>query len=81
MESTGSVPRNSGAKMIVYPDGRIFGSIGGGCVEASVICKARELIGTKKYKIIPVSLDGDDAMAEGMVCGGTLKLLLEDVVI
>lgn len=81
MESTGSVPRNSGAKMIVYPDGRIFGSIGGGCVEASVISKARELIGTKKYKVMPVSLDGDDAMAEGMVCGGNLKLLLEDVVI
>lgn len=81
MESTGSVPRNSGAKMIVYPDGRIFGSIGGGCVEASVISKARELIGTKKYKVILVSLNNDDAMAEGMVCGGSLKLLLEDVTI
>ena len=81
MESVGSVPRNSGAKMIVYADGRIFGSIGGGCVEASVISKARELIGTKKYKIIPVSLNGEDAMAEGMVCGGSLKLLLEDAAI
>ncbi len=78
MESTGSVPRNAGAKMLVYPDGRIFGSIGGGCVESSVICQARELIGTGNYKVISVSLDGEDAMAEGMVCGGTLKLLMED---
>lgn len=78
MESSGSVPRNAGAKMIVYQDGRIFGSIGGGCVEASVIWQAREMIGTGKYKVIPVSLNGEDAMAEGMVCGGTLNILLED---
>ncbi|WP_294403267.1 XdhC/CoxI family protein [uncultured Clostridium sp.] len=81
MESQGSVPRNSGAKMIVYRDGRIFGSIGGGCVEASVVCQAREMIGSGDYRVIPVDLNGEYAMAEGMVCGGTLKLLLEDAII
>lgn len=78
MESSGSVPRNAGAKMIVYSDGRIFGSIGGGCVEASVIWQAREMIGTGTYRVIPVSLNGEDAMAEGMVCGGSLNILIED---
>lgn len=80
MESSGSVPRNAGAKMIVYGDGRISGSIGGGCVEASVICQAREMIGSESYRVIPVELNGEDAMAEGMVCGGTLNILLEDYV-
>ena len=37
IESKGSSPRGAGAKMIVYRDGRILGSIGGGCSEAAVL--------------------------------------------
>ncbi|MDD4716421.1 MAG: XdhC family protein, partial [Oscillospiraceae bacterium] len=37
IETKGSTPREAGAKMIVYPDGRTVGSIGGGCSESGVI--------------------------------------------
>ena len=37
ISAKGSTPRDPGAKMVVWPDGRILGSIGGGCSESSVI--------------------------------------------
>ena len=43
----GSTPRKEGAKMIVYSDGSIFGSIGGGSVEKEVAERAIEMIDVK----------------------------------
>ena len=40
----GSTPQKAGAKMVVYPDGRIVGTIGGGCVEAEMTWRARQVI-------------------------------------
>lgn len=77
--SKGSSPRGAGAKMIVYRDGRIRGSIGGGCSEAAVLGEARSIIGTGRYKVIHVDLTGEAAEEEGMVCGGTMEVLAEDV--
>lgn len=37
IRTKGSTPRRPGAKMIIYPDGEIFGTIGGGCGEGEVI--------------------------------------------
>lgn len=81
ISSKGSSPRGAGAKMIVYRDGRILGSIGGGCSEAAVLGDARLLIGTGGYKVIHVDLTGDAAEDEGMVCGGVMDVLLEDYII
>ncbi|MBO6129937.1 MAG: XdhC family protein [Pseudobutyrivibrio sp.] len=78
LKDEGSTPRAAGAVMAVFLDGTIIGSIGGGCVERSVILKAKQLISTGQYEIIDVSLDGESAMAEGMVCGGRLTVLIED---
>ena len=79
MATKGSTPRGAGAKMIVYPDGRILGSIGGGCSEADVTLKARHMIGTGKYQVIHIDLTGDAAEEEGMVCGGIMTVLVEDM--
>ncbi len=76
--SHGSSPRGAGAMMIVYRDGRILGSIGGGCSEAAVLEKARHIIGTGRYQVIHVDLTGDAAEDEGMVCGGVMDVLVED---
>lgn len=79
IETKGSTPRGAGAKMIVYRDGTIIGSIGGGCSEAAVLQTARAMIGSNTYKVIPVDLTGDGAEEEGMVCGGVMTVLLEDM--
>ncbi len=74
-EVSGSVPRHSGSKMIVHPDGKIFGSIGGGKIEKEVIIDALKLMNKdicckKSYKL---SEDLD------MLCGGSVEFLFEPV--
>lgn len=80
METKGSTPRGAGAKMIVYQDGRILGSIGGGCSEAAVLQTARSMIGKDEYKVVEVDLRGDGAEEEGMVCGGIMTMLIESII-
>lgn len=79
VSTKGSVPRKSGAKMIVYPDGRIIGSIGGGCSESEVIVAARDIIRDGGYKLHEVDMTGDVAEEEGMVCGGIMDVVIEKV--
>jgi len=77
ISSKGSVPRKAGAKMVAYLDGRTVGSIGGGCSEAEVISKAREIMLGKGFLIEHVDMTGDVAESEGMVCGGVMEVLVE----
>ena len=74
----GSTPRGAGAKMAVSPLGKVTGSIGGGCSEAAVIQDAVRIIGTGRYQIVDIDLTGEVAESDGMVCGGTMKVLVED---
>jgi xanthine dehydrogenase accessory factor len=78
IETVGSTPRNAGAKMLVGETGILKGSVGGGCSESDVMHKARSIIGTGKWEIVTVDLTQEDAEDEGMVCGGTMKMLIED---
>lgn len=74
--TTGSTPRKSGSKMIVYQDGSIKGTIGGGSIEFQVIQKALEIISlcagnqTLKFNLL------DDL---NMQCGGTMEVYMEPV--
>jgi xanthine dehydrogenase accessory factor len=77
LSSKGSVPRKAGAKMVAYLDGRTIGSIGGGCSESGVITKAREIMSGKGFFIEHVDMTGEVAESEGMVCGGTMEVLVE----
>lgn len=77
VSTKGSVPRKEGAKMIVYPDGRILGSIGGGCSEGEVIITAWDVIKTGVCKIQHVDMTGQVAEEEGMVCGGIMEVFIE----
>ncbi len=80
VHTKGSVPRGAGAKMIVYRDGMILGSIGGGCSEAAVIQQAREMISSNTFNLVDIDLTGDAAEEEGMVCGGIMTVLIEDYI-
>lgn len=75
----GSVPRGVGSKMLVYPSGEIFGSIGGGCSESAIMRTALELIGSGIWMIQDIDMTAEAAEEEGMVCGGTMTVLLEDM--
>jgi len=71
----GSTPRGAGAKMVVYPDGRTLGTIGGGAIEADVIERARALVDSGEPTLLSFDL-GDDA---GMACGGEMSIFLEPI--
>ncbi|NPV90320.1 MAG: xanthine dehydrogenase [Firmicutes bacterium] len=73
----GSVPRKPGAKMLVWPDGRTLGSIGGGCSEGEVIITARNVIRNRGYREKRIDMTGQIAEDEGMVCGGVMWVVIE----
>lgn len=64
--------------VVVSQLGQVTGSIGGGCSEGEVIREAIKLIGTGTYKTYEIDLTGDVAESEGMVCGGIMRVLVED---
>ena len=81
ISKSGSAPRESGSKMIIYTDGSIFGSIGGGSMEQEVILTARSLFTLKKSML--KSYDSESISvgtpAPDMSCGGHIKVLIEYV--
>ena len=81
IKKNGSAPRGVGTQMLVSSDNRIVGTIGGGCAEAEVISHCRRLFREQEFKCatIDVSMNTDDAEKEGMVCGGSISVLLESV--
>lgn len=73
IDTHGSTPRKQGAKMIVFADGTIFGSIGGGSIEKEVAEMAVLLIGSGRPAKASFNLDAD----LGMHCGGTMEVYIE----
>lgn len=79
IEANGSTPRKAGARMLVRKDGSIAGTIGGGKSEGLAILEAQKIIGTGTYRILDFDLSGNVAEADGMVCGGSVRILIEDM--
>ena len=71
----GSVPRAKGAKMLVYPNGKIFGTIGGGRVEKKIIEDALLVLQTKE----PIHIHYDLLKQLDMCCGGSIDIYIEPV--
>jgi xanthine dehydrogenase accessory factor len=81
VQSTGSSPRSSGAKMFVGADGRSFGTVGGGSIEAEVTKRALAMAaaGTSYPVLFPYAMQSTKVEAEGMICGGAVDIFLEPV--
>src|SRR5438874_8418271 len=75
----GSIPSFETAKMLIRDDGSIFGTIGGGCVEAEVWQAAREVIESEKPRTLTFNLNQNPKYDTGLVCGGTLDIFIEPV--
>lgn len=79
ISSRGSTPAETGAIMAMDKIGRTKGTIGGGCGEAEVMTASRRILGTGESRIVQVDLTNDVAAEEGMVCGGTMTVQIEDI--
>ncbi len=78
--TAGSTPQGTGAKLLVFDDGRMMGTVGGGCVEADVWAEAREALSDNKPRLCQFTLrDAPDVPPdeEGMICGGEMEVLIE----
>jgi len=76
VRSHGSTPRAVGAKMLVFPDGRIVGSIGGGAMENQVIEEARAAIKYGVPKMVQYKLKEVELGHLG-VCGGENDIFID----
>lgn len=74
----GSTPRSSGSKMIVYPNGDISGTIGGGAIEGDVIQRALHLFETRGADIVSYDLNRKaNIQMMDVICGGQIQVLIE----
>lgn len=72
-----STPRETAAKMIVFPDGTSHGTIGGGGLERKVIEDAMDAIRSGGSFTRTYNLKGRDEGGFGPICGGTASVYVE----
>src|SRR5580765_4094863 len=66
----GSSPQKVGAKALFYADGRIKGTLGGGCLEAEIQQRAIQTLRTGQPETFDLLLDHDFGWDDGLICGG-----------
>lgn len=83
VETRGSTPQKPGAAMLVFPDGRQFGTLGGGCVEAEVKRQALASLageGPDAARLFTFDLDDNYGWDDGLICGGRMTILADPLV-
>ncbi len=65
--------------MLVFADGRIVGTIGGGCYENDAIGRAREAIATGKPALVKFDLNDDFVQESGLICGGQMEIYIDPI--
>jgi xanthine dehydrogenase accessory factor len=73
--TSGSTPRKQGSKMIVFADGSVYGTIGGGSIEKDVVERAVKIISSGKPEKCVFDLGKD----LGMHCGGNMEVYIEPI--
>jgi xanthine dehydrogenase accessory factor len=78
IKTWGSSPRPVGATLAICDDGRVVGSVSGGCIEDDLIERVRkEGITRELPEIVSYGITADEAHRFGLPCGGTIELALE----
>ncbi len=90
VETRGSTPQKAGAAMLVFPDGRQVGTLGGGCVEAEVKRQALGALAPSpptrlpegegsqaKAEVLTFCLDDNYGWDDGLICGGRMTILAD----
>ena len=78
IKSEGSTPRHVGSKMLVYPDGKFIGTVGGGELENRVIKAALESLKSGDAQTLSYTM-ADPSRGDPGVCGGTLEVFVEPI--
>lgn len=84
-QTTGPAPRKAGSKMLVYSDGSIVGTIGGGVLEDRVIKAGIQSLQDHQIKYLQYNLNNEKQLKKanqenlGMICGGNMELYIEPI--
>lgn len=73
----GSAPRTVGAALAVDDTGRVAGSISGGCVEGSLVAECEQVLAGGPARVRRYGVG--DWLEPGLMCGGTIEVLVSDV--
>ena len=73
----GSAPRPEGANLLYATDGRIAGSVSGGCVEGAAAEEIERARATGHARVIRYGISDEEAWDVGLACGGTIDVLVE----
>ena len=73
----GSAPRPEGAALLVSGDGRLAGSVSGGCVEGAAYEEVERARETGRARVIRYGISDEQAWDVGLACGGTIDVLIE----
>jgi xanthine dehydrogenase accessory factor len=73
----GVAPSRTGAKMGMTRSGKMFGSIGAGCVESDVLARAMEVLDAGRAELARYGVADEAGLEIGLSCGGTIDLLIE----
>jgi xanthine dehydrogenase accessory factor len=70
-------PGKTGFRMLIYPDGRTLGTVGGGLLEARVREEALRCLRENRATLLEYALDEQSANGIGALCGGKVKIFVE----
>lgn len=75
----GSSPRQAGSQLVVDGEGRMLGSVSGGCIEGAVVREAMEIMADGKPRLLDFGITNEQAWEVGLACGGKLQIYVERV--
>src|SRR6266511_3722446 len=78
VKSEGSTPRHVGSKMLVYPNGKFIGTVGGGELESRVIKAALASLNNGSAQNLSYTM-ADPSRGDPGVCGGTVEIFVEPI--
>jgi xanthine dehydrogenase accessory factor len=77
IQTWGSSPRRAGAKMALTRDGKITGSVSGGCVEGAVFEEGVQTLESNRPKLLHFGVADETAWEVGLACGGSIDIFVK----
>jgi xanthine dehydrogenase accessory factor len=77
LKAEGSTPRKAGVRAVIDRNGRIYGTLGGGLVEAEAQRRAVEACQSQQPLVFGMELYGPDRTADAPICGGSMLILVD----
>ncbi|MCB0667061.1 MAG: XdhC family protein [Saprospiraceae bacterium] len=72
-----SAPRGVGATMMIDSEGKMVGSVSGGCVEGQVVKEAQKILKEGGTALLNFGVSNDDAWSVGLSCGGAISVYVQ----